>query len=592
MSGNIGVKQAERRRRVRIYLSDGRVYAGEKDTPLEKFLYEAFPNRDNPPIAGLVNDQLHELSWPVDCDAKVKPIFLSDSDGIRIYCRGLSFLLIVAANELYPQARLFIDYSVPYGGYFCKVKGRKPFTADELSRIKGRMNKLVEEDLPILREALPIDEARRLFENREGWDKVRLLDGFDKEQLPVYSLNGFRDYFYGYMVPSTGYLKTFALEHLSNGFILRFPRREEPTRLRPPQRFSELRKVFWEYGEWLDRVGVGNVGALNESIRSGGIKRVVLVSEALHEQRIAQIAHTLVKRLNRQHRLILIAGPSSSGKTTFAKRLAIQLLVQGVNPYLLGMDDFFLPRANIDKGADGAHDFDSLSALDLPLFRESLYALLAGEEVTLPHYDFITGRRETGPTMKLGPTQPLLAEGIHGLNPQLIGKIPREKIFKIFVSALTQLNLDSHNRVPTTDTRLIRRIVRDALCRGYSAEEAISIWEGVRRGEKQNIFPYQEQADVMFNSALVYELAVLKPLVEPLLLQVKMAEERVEAERLLAFLRWFEPCAPEVIPKNSILREFIGHSILDELTWHHDFVFRKRKEKNEHRKGEGQSGMD
>jgi uridine kinase len=285
---------------------------------------------------------------------------------------------------------------------------------------------------------------------------------------------------------------------------------------------------------------------------------VLLVSEALHEKRIAEIAGILAKRHDQDHRLVFIAGPSASGKTTFSKRLAVQLLANGIHPYPLAMDDYFLPRARLKETQGKMIDFDALSALDVSFLTEQLHALLKGEAVTLPRYNFKAGRREKGPTVKLKPDQILIVEGIHGLNPNLLENFLEAEAYRIFVSALTQLNLDSHNRVPTTETRLIRRIVRDAVTRGYQAADTLALWESVRRGEKENIFPYQERADILFNSALAYELAVIKPLVEPLLLQVRQPEWRIEAERLLAFLRWFEPYSPEDVPGNSILREFVG----------------------------------
>ena len=556
-------RETQLRETVQVRLPDGRVLEGERETPLVEFLRAAFPNRKaDPPMAAIVGETLRELAWPVPRDADVTPVFLSDSDGMRIYSRSLSFLLVVAAHALFPEARVFIDYSVPYGGYFCRVENRPPFSSEELGQLKERMRTLVQEDQPIERHRLSVDEARALFLSRGEKDKVRLLADLKDEHFHLYNLDGFLDSFYGYMVPSTGCLRVFSLEPFPpEGFVLRFPRREDLTKILPPQRFTALREVFNEYGKWLDVLGVRDVGLLNEAISGGRIEQVLLVSEALHEKRIAEIARLVAVRHAEGRRLAFIAGPSSSGKTTFSRRLAIQLLAAGIHPYPIEMDDYFRPRAEL-AAAERPVDFDSLEALDVPLFEETLHALLAGRGVSLPRYSFKTGERETGPMVRLEKDEIVLVEGIHGLNPALLASFPEGERFRIFVSALTQLNLDSHNRVPTTDTRLLRRIVRDATYRSYTAEATLAMWESVRQGEKQNIFPYQESADVLFNSALVYELAVLKPFADPLLRQVREPRLRIEAERLLAFLHWFQPYPAATVPGNSILREFVGGSTL------------------------------
>ncbi|MEE8390124.1 MAG: nucleoside kinase, partial [Anaerolineae bacterium] len=361
-------------------------------------------------------------------------------------------------------------------------------------------------------------------------------------------------------------LHYFALHVWPPGFVLQYPRRHWPTELRPVRDYPQLTAIFREYGEWLRLLGVESVSGLNETIANGRIRETILVSEALHEQRIAQIAD-LITRSQDEIRLVLIAGPSAAGKTTFSKRLSVQLLAHGIRPFPLAMDNYFVDREKTPRDEQGNYDFETLEALDLPLFNQHLLALMRGEAVQLAHFNFHTGRREKGETVQLGPDHIIIIEGIHGLNPRLIPSIPRVYTFRIYISALTQLNIDRHNRVPTTDTRLLRRIVRDAIYRGYTAEETLNRWESVRRGEKRHIFPYQEHADVIFNSALAYELAVLKPLAEPLLLQVEPSSpRRVEAKRLLTFLQWFEPCGPDLIPDNSILREFIGGSILRDYT--------------------------
>jgi uridine kinase len=376
------------------------------------------------------------------------------------------------------------------------------------------------------------------------------------------------DNFHGYMVPSAGYLPYFALTHYSPGFILRFPPRST-TELQPVVDYPKLITVFREYGHTLRVLGIENVGSLNRAIEGGRINEVMLVAEALHEQGIAEIASQIADRRG-QVQLVLMAGPSSSGKTTFAKRLAVQLLAHGLRPVAIGLDDYFVDRELTPRDEHGNYDFEALEALELELFNRQLLQLMAGEEVTLPRFNFVTGKREAGMTLRLGQDQLLLIEGIHGLNPNLVPSIPPERIYRIYLSALTQLNMDRHNRVPTTDTRLIRRIVRDARTRGYSAADTITRWQSVRRGEREFIFPYQENADVMFNSALVYELSVLKPFIEPLLLQIEPGKPgHVEAKRLLTFLQWFAPAPAELIPDNSILREFVGGSILENLELQH-----------------------
>jgi uridine kinase len=560
------VREAELRSTVQVRLSDGRVYDVDRHTPLAEVLRIAYPNEDDPAVAAIMENTLRELAWPVDRDADVSPVFLSDSDGMQIYSRSLSFLLVMVVSQLFPDVQVRIEYSVPHGGYFCRVEGRKPFSVRDLGRIKARMLELVAEDRPIVRRRCSLDEAREVFKARGELAKVRLLEAREVDHVNLYALNGTSDYFYGYMVPSTGYLKVFGLEPFADGFVLRFPRREDPTKLLPPQKFKALRDVFDEYGEWLALLGMADVGSLNEAIRSGRIEQVVLVSEALHEKRIAEIASQIAEWRAKGGRLVFIAGPSASGKTTFSKRLAIQLLADGIHPYPLAMDNYFHPRAILRERYGDQVDVDSLNALDVAQFQQDLEQLIEGGQVTLPRFDFHTGEREAGPTVRLAENQVLLVEGIHGMNPQLIADGPLTACFRVFISALTQINLDVHNRVPTTDTRLIRRIVRDAHYRGYSASDTLKLWENVRRGEKRNIYPYQEEADVMFNSALGYELAVLKPLAEALLLQVREPRLRIEAERLLALLWWFDPYPADNIPDNSILREFVGGSNLRDFT--------------------------
>jgi uridine kinase len=556
------VSPAEPRNTIQAHFPGGKSFEATLGTTVEVFVRAALPDSSVPIMAALVDGELRELAYALEADAQVVPIFLSDSDGVRIYRRSLAFLMVTAISELYPDVQVVVDHSLPFGGYYCSVLGHDPFTAQELDSIEERMRSIVEEDASISKEHVPIEEAVMMFGQRGQDDKVRLFSRRRKDYLVLYRLHDNRDYFHGYMVPSAGYLRFFSLHPSPPGFVLQYPRRHWPTELLPYSDHPVLSKVFREYGDLLELLDVEDVGSLNEAIESDRIQEIILVSEALHEERIAYIASEIAK-LRRQVRLVLIAGPSASGKTTFSKRLSIQLLAHGIRPFPLGLDNFFVNRELTPLDEDGKYDFESLEALDLRFFNEQLLRLMDGEEVTLPHFDFHTGTRGKGATINLEPDHVILVEGIHGMNPGLVPAVPREKTFRIYVSALTQLNIDRHNRVPTTDTRLIRRMVRDATFRGYSAEETLNRWESVRRGEKRHIFPYQEHADVMFSSALVYELAVLKQLAEPLLLQIKpRSPRRVEAKRLLAFLEWFTTCPQDLVPDNSILREFIGGSIL------------------------------
>ena len=382
----------------------------------------------------------------------------------------------------------------------------------------------------------------------------------------IYEMGGLRDYHHGYMVPTTGYLRWFALTATAHGFTLQFPKRSTPTELLPPPQYPKLLLTFEQYGDWIQTLGVSSVGALNDAGQAGRMREIILVSEALHEHRIAEIAAQIQEKRDGV-RLVLVAGPSASGKTTFAKRLSIQLLALGISPLPIGLDNFFVDREKTPRDENGEYDYERLDALDLNRLNHDMRKLAAGERVQLPEYDFIGGVQRDGAVVQISEGHIVILEGIHGLNPDLLPELPEGQGFRIYASALTQLNLDRYNRVSTTDTRLVRRLVRDARHRGKSAADTISRWESVRLGERLYILPYQENADVMFNSSLVYEGAALAPLAEPLLRQVKFGTpEHVEAKRLLSLLEWFLPIDDSPIPDNSILREFIGGSILRDFT--------------------------
>ncbi|MCS6995223.1 MAG: nucleoside kinase [Anaerolineales bacterium] len=550
---------------IQVHLPDGRTLEGPRGATAEAFLRPVFADWPAPIVGVIVNGELHELTYPIELEARLQPVTMSDPDGARIYRRSLTFLLEAAFSNLFPQAGLYIDHSVASGGYYCEVQGREPLSAQEIGALEDEMRRLAQADLPFSRREAALEEAIAWFQAQNYPDKVRLLRHRRKPYVTLYQLGDHVDYHHGYMVPSTGYLRWFQLAPSNGGFTLRFPRRHTPNTLTPLEDFPKLLAAFRQYGGWLERLGIDSVGALNDAIETGRSREIILVSEALHEQHIASIARQIAEKREQIH-LILISGPSSSGKTTFARRLAVQLLALGLSPFALEMDNYFVDRHKTPRDENGEYDFETIEALDLSRLGDDLERLLRGEEVRMPRYNFKTGLSEPGETVRLRPGQLIILEGIHGLNPRLIPASLASQSFKIYASALTQLNLDRHNRVSTTDTRLIRRIVRDARERGYSAQQTISRWESVRRGEKRHIFPYQENADVMFNSALAYELAVLKPLAEPLLRQVPHnTPEFIETKRLLAFLEWFLPLEMDWIPDNSILREFVGGSILKDF---------------------------
>ncbi len=550
------------RESIEVLFEDGTIMSGPRHTPVEEFM-KVYQDPDKPLIVGaVVDNDLRELTFPIAADARVRPINMSDTDGARIYRRSLTFLLEVAFIELFSQWKLTIDHSVSSGAYYCHVPEQEPFKQENLDALEKRMRELVAADEPMLREKEELENAIAFFQKHGQDDKLRLLKYRQGDYLILYNLKGKRDYHHGYMVPSTGYLQWFDLQLVGSGFVLRFPRRHAPNQLSPMPSYPTLLSTFRQYGQWLETLGIQSVGALNDAIKDGRINEVILVSEALHAQQISEIANIIHDKKDKV-RVILIAGPSSSGKTTFSKRLTIQLLTEGISPFALEMDNYFVNREDTPRDEDGKLDFEHLDAVNRALLNEHIEKLTNGEKVQLRRYNFHKGINEPGEEVQLEPGQMIILEGIHGLNPKLLEGIPSEQTYRIYVSCLTQLNLDRHNRISTTDTRELRRILRDARDRGYSAQQTISQWEMVRRGEKEHIFPYQENADIMFNSALAYELTALKPLVEPLLRQVPYGSmEYIEAKRLLKFLQWFLPIDPQLIPDNSILREFIGDSIL------------------------------
>jgi uridine kinase len=557
---------------VQVTLDSGTILQSAIGTTIEEFLVYA---RDNghlrlsaPLVACICNQRLRELSYKLDQDVTLTPITLASSDGGRIYRRSLIFLLVTALNELHPTTKVNVGYAVPDGGFFVELVNHPPLTFAEVDALEQHMRQIVAENHPITKQIVSLETAEALFAERGDDDKVRLLQYRSRDSLVMYELRGHSDYYFGYMVPSTAYLTLFKLIWVEDGFILQYPRQENPNELGKLEAYSKLSKVFQQANDWLQKVEVEDVGRLNLLISNNQVQEMILVSEALHEQQISDIAQQIVLGFERGVRIVAIAGPSSSGKTTFSKRLAIQLLAQGMRPFTIEMDNFFVERHLTPRDAKGEYDFEALEAINLRLFNDTLTRLLQGEKVQLPKFDFYEGKSLLGKFAQLRDQQIIILEGIHGLNPKLFTTVANEQVFRVYVSSVTQLNIDRHNRVATTDVRLLRRIVRDARTRGYNATDTLKRWSSVRRGEKRNIFPHQENADALFNSALVYELAALRHLAEPLLLQVEPATPaHIEANRLLSFLRWVQPLTPSqiaLIPDTSLLREFIGGSVLDD----------------------------
>jgi uridine kinase len=556
---------------VRVILPDGRIFSAPVGTTIGEVFAAAgiVPTPRTGPICGAVIDNdLRELNFPLARDANAQPITLVDSDGGRIYRRSLVFVLIVAAHELFPDVKISVENSITVGGFYCRVLDRPSFSEAELGQLRARMQAIIAQDEPIMRSLITLPEAMAIFAARGDDDKQRLLEYRSKDYLTIYTLRGYPDYFFGYMLPSTGALSVFDLQNAeSDGFYLRFPRPEQPQALQPIGDLPQIERVFRETDTWLTLMGIEDMGRLNHAITDGRFREVILIAEALHSRRIAEIAAQIADRHTEGVRLVLIAGPSSSGKTTFSKRLAVQLMAFGIQPFTLAMDNYFVDRELTPLDENGAYDFETLGALNRDRLNADLLKLMNLEEAQLPLFNFRDGKSYPGDSVLLTKESVIIAEGIHGLNPELIPYIPVERVYRIYVSCLTALNIDRHNRIPTTDVRLLRRIVRDYAHRGYSAQETLDRWESVRRGEKRNIFPYQENADAMFNTSLAYEVAVMRPFVEPLLLQIDVNSPRyMEAKRLLAFLGWARPAPLEFVPGDSLLREFVGGSVLEDYT--------------------------
>jgi len=543
--------------KVKVYFN-GEMYEFDEGSKLIEIIPH-LGSFDYKPLAARVNNHFRDLNYPIKHDSNVEFADLRDSDGQKVYQRSLSFVFIRAAREIVEDAKVFIEHSLGKGIY-CEIKTKEIVDESIIEKIKIRMMEIVENKEPFTLSILTKNEALNLFKNNGMNDKMELFEYSRKNEVSVYKCGWLSDYFYGYMVPDTGYLDLFDLFKYKKGLVLQLPDRENPSLMTAFGDYNKLAAIFDETEAWGDILDIANVANLNRMIKNGKSGEIIHISEALHEKKIANIADIIN---NRNARVIMIAGPSSSGKTTFAERLYIQLRVLGLKPMIISTDDYFVNREKTPKKPDGSYDFESLDALDIKGFNEALKKLLSGKFVNLPKFDFMSGKRQyPNKELKLEGNQPIIVEGIHGLNGLLLPNIPKDKVFKIYISALTQLNIDNHNRVRTTDARPYRRIVRDSSYRGHDAVKTIAMWRNVRDGEEKNIFPFQEEADIMFNSALVYELAVLKKHVEPLLRDIDDSKrEYAEARRLLKLLSNFISIDNEChILKNSILREFIGGS--------------------------------
>jgi len=546
---------------ITVSLPSGRKLSREAGVRTEEILQEEeFRGLPSPAVAVLVNKALASLTYPLEVNCLLEPVLLASREGANIYRRSLCLLLAIAAKQLFPGRRLVIGHSLSRG-YFYYFDGLARTEAADLSALKERMARIAGQELPIVRTVISYGEAVRYFEQNNQPDTVLLLRYRNDPKVPVYACGEFMDLAHAPLVPHTGFLGVFDLLDYPPGFVLRYPPWNQPHALGPFRDNPLLFSVYREYKDWGKILNLASVGQLNELIHCRQVKQFIPVAEALHDKKIAMIADRISERRDSVH-LALVAGPSSSGKTTFAKKLAIQLQVLGRNPFQISLDDYFLPRDQTPRNADGRLDYESLRAIDVELLNEQLLALLAGKEVLLPRYDFPTGeRRQSAGPRRLPERAVIILEGIHCLNDALTPSIPAEARYKIYVSALTQLNLDDHNRISTTDNRLLRRIVRDHQFRGHSAAQTLLMWQSVRNGEDRNIFPFQNSADSAFNSALDYELAVLKVYAEPLLKTVKPDQEGFsEALRLLSFIGNFAPIPATWVPEYSILREFIGES--------------------------------
>ena len=533
------------------------------NVPIGSTLSEVFRElnlkMDYGPISVKVNNKVEGLHYRVYHNKDVEYLDIRSSSGVRAYTRTLFFVLCKAVHDLWPGADVVIDIPVS-NGYYCNINIGRPVTHFDADAVRRRMQEIIDAALPICRHESTTEEVIRMFSGMGMESKAKLLRSVGRLYTTYYEIDGYKDYYYGTLLTNTRQLYLFGLEKYYDGMLLRIPSRDDPSRLGELVRQDKMFDIFQEHHRWQHILGMSTVGDFNEAVQQGRSTDLINVSEALQEKKISQIADMISTR--RGVRMVLISGPSSSGKTTFCKRLSIQLLTCGVKPVPVSLDDYFVNREETPKDDSGEYDYESLYALDIELLNRQLNALFAGEEVELPRYNFQTGRSErSGRRLRLAADEVLVVEGIHALNPELTAQIPEEQKFRVYASALTTILLDAHNYIPTTDNRLLRRIIRDYKYRGVSAQETIHRWPSVRAGENKWIFPYQENADIMFNTALLFELAVIKSQAEPLLeLVPENADEYAEAYRLLKFLKYISPIPNRQLPPTSLLREFLGGS--------------------------------
>lgn len=541
---------------------EGIEYEYPHNVTLKEISKDFQKNYEHQIILAFVNNKLRELFKPVKDNCKVRFVTTAEDAGHKTYVRGMILVMLKAFYAEFGAEnvnKVSVEFTIG-NGLYCDYDGSVPITSERIEAVKRRMEELVQRDIPFMKRSIGTDDAIELFHRYRMYDKEKLFRYRRVSKANIYSLDGFEDYYYGYMPSSSGILKHFDLIPYDEGIIMVLPNKKSPTVLEPFVPLPKLYETLKEANQWAKMMDIPNVAELNDVIASGNINELILVQEALQEKKISDIAEVIKKATGKK--FIMIAGPSSSGKTTFSYRLSIQLKAHGLKPHPIAVDNYFVDRDKTPKDEQGNFNFESLHAIDLEQFNKDMTDLLNGKTVDIPEFNFVSGKREyKGNYLTLGSEDILVIEGIHGLNDALSYSLPRESKYKIYISALTQLNIDEHNRISTTDGRLIRRMVRDARTRGASAQRTISMWPSVRRGEDENIFPFQEDADSTFNSALIYELAVLKQYAEPILFGIdRDCEEYVEAKRLLKFLDYFIGTPSEAVPKNSILKEFVGGS--------------------------------